>query len=428
MQGDIPLEALVRGYERRNRARRRPLDDDARRRLRELVFGTVRLKGRYDHLVRRAARRRPDPPVRVALWLALHEILELSTPDHAAVSQAVALARGLKAASAAGFVNGVLRRILREGPARAFGTPESDPVGWAATWLSHPRWLVERWARRMPADDLLALCEADNRRPPLVLRCAPGTREQVLAAAAEREWRAEAGRLGPDAVVLRSRVPAPRVLKELPGATVAQDEAAQLVAPLLTRRVRGRLLDLCAAPGGKAGHLIQGGAELVVAADRSPTRLRRLADLPARVGPGHLLPVAADGRSAPFADSSFDGVLVDAPCTGTGVLARRHDARWRRRPTDLDTLPRLQSRLLDCAVDLCAPGGIIVYATCSLEPEENDEVVDAVLARRDDLVEIGAGDGIDATLVDGLRLRVLPHRHGCDGAFAAVLQRRETKP
>ncbi len=399
-----------------------------RRRVRELVYGCVRLHGRYDYLLRRLAKQAPQTPVRVALWLGLHELCELRSPQHAVVSQCVELTRALQCAHAAGFVNGVLRRVAREGPRAHFPSAQEDPLEYALSWLSHPRWLVERWAEILPPDQLLALCEANNRRPPLVLRTRAEDRERIIAAAQEREWKLLPGRWAENALVLESRVPAPRVLDELGPFVTIQDEAAQLVPTLFTNDSIRLILDLCAAPGGKAAQLAEsfGPSATVVALDTQLSRMRRLLDTRRRLDLANLAPLVADGTRPPLLPGSFDAVLVDAPCSGTGVLARRHEARWRRKPSDLVELPRLQRELLNSAVELCAFGGIIVYATCSLEREENEAVVDAVLAEREDLVELQVPARVPKELVHDGRLRVWPHLHGCDGAFAAVLTRKET--
>ena len=430
LEGDGDAENLVAHFERSNQNSSSPFDQQQRRRLRELVYSCVRLRGRYDWCIESMAPRAPDRRVRVVLWLGLHEITGLSTPDHAAVSQSVELIRYWGGNHAVGFVNSMLRRVTREGISAFFPSPQEDPLEYAVKWLSHPRWLVERWMERWPVEEVLALCEAGNRRPSLVLRCRPGQRDEVLAAARKLEWELEEGRFSADALVLKTAVGVPLVLRELPGPVVVQDESAQLVAPLLTADSPQRVLDLCAAPGGKAFHLtdLLENRALVVASDRSLHRMAAAGETLRRKGTLGLRLVTADGLAPPFPRGFFDAVLVDAPCTGTGVLARRHEARWRRSSRDLVKMPRLQRKLLHSAVDLCARGGIIVYSTCSLEPEENDEVVDAVLRERPGLVEVGVEGRADPRCIGGRRLRVLPHRHGGDGSFAAVLTVEEKSP
>jgi 16S rRNA (cytosine967-C5)-methyltransferase len=399
-----------------------------RRRLRELVFGVVRLRGRYQWMVESRARRSTnvDDTVRSVLYVALHELCEHDTAPFAVVDQAVRAAKRLGAARAAGFVNALLRGVLRDGVRAGFPDADLQPLEHAATWLSHPEWLVRRWALQLPVVEVLELCAANNRRPELVLRAPAGQRDHLLAALAEREWEARAHPLGPDAVEMVTRIPPALLLAQLPEPGVVQDAAAQLIAPLLTGSRPRRILDLCAAPGGKATHLaslLRGGTR-IIAMDPSGGRLRRLGVTAQRLGLSNVTLLVGDGRRPPLV-GGFDAVLVDAPCTGTGVLARRHDARWRRTPADVARLPQLQAELLRQAVGLARPGGTIVYATCSLEPEENDAVVDLVLKERSDLVELGVEGLVPAAAADGPRMRVWPHRHRADGAFAARLQRRE---
>lgn len=400
-----------------------------RRRLRELVFGCVRLRLRYDHLVDRLARRgsKVDPRVRAVLQVALHEICELRSADFAVVDQAVEITRRLGRARASGFVNAVLRRVLREGPESFFCDAESDPIERAATWEAHPRWMVRRWADLLGPAETLALCEAGNRRPDLHLRCAPGRREEVREELGARGWESESLDFAPDGLVLRTRVPARVLLEEIDGGLVIQDAAAQAVAPLVAESQPERVLDLCAAPGGKTMHLAQLLPQVrVVAVDSSASRMERVGETARRLGlEERVQPLVADGTASGLEPGSFDAVLVDAPCTGTGVLARRHEARHLRRPEDLDRLPELQVRLLREALRLVRPGGVVVYATCSLESEENDAVVDRVLEADQSVEEIGVGPGVPERLQRGGRLQIWPQREGCDGAFAARLRRLE---
>ena len=412
-----------------------------RRRLREIVYGAVRLHGRYDHVIATLSHggKAPPPRVRAILWTALHELTAMRSPDHAVVHQAVDLAHTLRSGWAAGWINALLRRVASDGVEGLFTTQTSDPREYAATWGSHPRWIVDRWADLLGTEEMLGLCAAGNERPAVHLRAAPGRRDALRAALARNEWESADVAWSPDALELVTRVPPGVLLEAVDESCVVQDAAAQLVAPLLAEVMppRARVLDLCAAPGGKAVHLAQrlnhasapADRATVVAADLAPRRLSAVLSTSKRLDLGdRVFAVAADGDAPAFAPGSFDGVLVDAPCTGSGVFARRHDARWVRDPDDLRELPVLQARLLDAALDLVRPGGVVVYATCSLEPEENDEVVDTVLARRDDVDELGVGNAVADELKHGDRLQTWPQRHGLDGAFAARLRRRIDVP
>lgn len=426
--GQEHIDEIVASFERQLEDGS-PWEYAERRRLRELVFGAVRYKGRYDQLVdlRSDRSRRIPRRLRAVLWVALHEICELSSPDHASVDQAVLCTRAVGQGHAAGFVNALLRRVLREGPRHGLPHPDDDPRGYAEHWLSMPRWIVERWADRLGDAEMLELVEASDRRPRITLRVPPGRGEEALSRVHGLGWKAELSPWATDAIRMLDRVPAPLLLAQIGLPAVIQDEGAQLVAPLLAAAGEGQslVLDICAAPGGKglqAAQLLPGAR--VLAGDASARRLGPLRAAAARLGIGNVQALAADGRAFPLAPGTADAVLVDAPCTGTGVLARRHEARWEREPEDLTRLATLQGELLDAACWLVRPGGIVVYATCSLEQEENDDVVDSVLARRDDVEEAGVEGLVDERLVRNRRLMAWPHRHHCDGAFAARLRRR----
>jgi 16S rRNA (cytosine967-C5)-methyltransferase len=368
--------------------------------------------------------RTPAPELRAIFWIALHELTELDHKAHAVVDEAVRLTEALDVGYARGFVNGLLRGYLRE-PEGDF-PPRADAVAHASTWLSHPQWLVERWKDGLGETGMLELCAANNERPRLYLRARPGRRTALRRELDRLGWEAAEVELLPDALELLTRVPPALLLSQVEEPCVLQDAAAQLVAPVLAAVRPRRVLDLCAAPGGKATHLADLLPEsLVVAVDSSARRLSRLADSMDRLGLDERLELTvADAGRPPFGPGNFDAVLLDAPCTGTGVLARRHDARWIRRPEHVRELGDLQRVLLDAAVDLLRPGGVVVYATCSLEPEENDEVVDFVLGRREDVREWPIEEEAPGEFVRDGRLSTWPHRHGIDGAFAARLRKR----
>jgi 16S rRNA (cytosine967-C5)-methyltransferase len=420
------VEDLVEQNDRRaERSAGGAWDYAERRRLRELVFSCVRLRGRYDQIIASRSRksRTLAPELRAVLWVALHELTDLAHKPHAVVDEAVRMADALGAGYARGFVNGMLRAYVRD-PDGDFPGPE-HAIDHAATWLSHPRWLAERWAQRLGDEEMLALCAAGNERPKLYLRAAPGRRDALRSALARMEWESEPVDFLPDGLELITRVPPSLLLAQLDEPCVLQDAAAQLVAPVLAATGPERVLDLCAAPGGKATHLAQLLPDArVVACDSSAGRLARLGPAAERLGlEGRLQIAVSDAGRPSFVPESFDAVLLDAPCTGTGVLARRHDARWIREPADVAELAVLQRVLLDRALDLVRPGGIVLYATCSLEPEENDEVVDFVIAHREDVREWPIGDELPAQFIREGRLSTWPHRHGIDGAFAARLVR-----
>jgi 16S rRNA (cytosine967-C5)-methyltransferase len=337
-------------------------------------------------------------------------------PAHAAVDTSVALAKETAGIKAGGFVNAVLRR-LGSAPERTKPEGAASP-GELAESASHPTWLVERWLERFGPEETAALLRWNNTRPRLVLQPA---REGLDAL--ERRWR-EAGidvapaPFGAGLVTDRTRP------QELPGFTdgafIVQDPAQALLAWYADLPPGATLYDACAAPGGKAITLGRAVAR-VVAADASRPRVRRLAANLRRAGSGREHPVVADARHPPVRPSA--AVLVDAPCLGTGTFARHPDARWRVSAEALEELERRQAELLDGVARAVAPGGLLVYATCSIEPEENRLQVERFLVRHPEFRR-EPSDSFPAALTSPEGdLMILPQRHHMDGAFAARLRR-----
>jgi len=392
----------------------------------ELAYGALRLRGRLDRRIAVVTRRgleAVEPDLLDILRLGTYQLTEMGgVPDWAAVNETVELAKP-RGRRAAGFVNGVLKSVARADPEAGFPDPVKDPVGHLSAWGSHPRWLVERWLDRWGLDGTRRLVDTNNQRAALFLR-------PLGIAVAEAIARLQAAGIegeavgGVNAIRLAPGVVPEAALAAVPA--VVQDPAAGLVADC-TGPVDGAIVaDLCAAPGGKAIALAAGGVgnrpRRVVASDLSARRLRRLRENAERVGGLALDVVAADARRPAVAGA--DVVLVDAPCSGTGTFRRHPDARWRLEPSDSASLARLQDELLEGAARVVALGGLLVYATCTLESEENGDRVTAFLERHGDFAAEPCS-GVDPAFVDeGGRLLVLPHVHGFDGAFAARLRRR----
>jgi 16S rRNA (cytosine967-C5)-methyltransferase len=408
---DLALDAAARGLAERER-----------RFAHEAAYGTMRMRGRLDHLLSLRLERDLavlDPPVLDALRLGAYQLLFMDgVPAYAAVSQAVLQARASGSGRAAGLVNAVLRALAAAGDDPSSYPPfDSDPAGFLSTWGSHPRWLVERWLERWPAAEVRALVEADNARPPLALVPLDGDLDS--AAARLEAAGARVGRAGRGAPALLVEGLAPwRALEAVPG--IVQDPAAALVGRYAAVAPGQLVADLCAAPGGKALYLAR-TAVYVVAVDASAARVRVLRDNVVRAG----LPVGvvrARAESPPLVRA--DLVLVDVPCTGTGTLRRHPDARWRLRPGDPARLAVAQARLVAAAAGLVPSGGVLVYSTCTLEPEEDEGVVRDFLDAHPDFRPAPPEDAELEDVDDEGRLVVLPQRSGFDGAFAARLRRR----
>jgi 16S rRNA (cytosine967-C5)-methyltransferase len=394
-----------------------PLDRRERAFLHELVLGTLRSRGRLDAALAHASDRplgELDAPTRTALRLGAYQVLRLRVPDRAAVSESVDLVRA-EAPRAAGFVNAVLRRLARDG---APPEPDAvqDPRQWLTTIGSLPDWLAERWLARLGAAEAVARARAFESVPPTVVRLNP-RRPDAAARVAEAGITLEALRV-PGA--WRATGDAPTALVAA-GAVYVQDQGSQMIAHLAARD--GRVLDACAAPGGKSTLLADlGGARTcVIAADMSRPRVRTLATLARRWGAATVHVLAADARRPPFA-RAFDSVLLDAPCSGLGTLGRNPDIRWRARPADLARHAERQREMLDALAGLVAPKGTLLYATCSLEPEENEGVVEPFLDASPAFVAAALPDWAGA-FASGPFARTLPERDGGDGFFAARLVR-----
>lgn len=393
--------------------------------MHELVKGTLRWRGRLDWAL--------DPLVHIGLgqvqpWiknilrLGAYQILFLDrVPPHAAVDESVKLAHKYGHPGTAGLVNSVLRRLAEE--RESLVPPAGDDAESLAVWGSHPRWIVERWLERFGPDATRALLLADNRAVPVGLRVnrLRLTRDELIARLAAAGVAATPARLAPELVWIEG-TQAPGgldVFKQ--GLCTAQDESEALVAHLVAPEPHERLLDLCAAPGGKSTHLaeLMGDEGEVWAMERAEARVGALEATVARLGTHAVHVVLGDGRNYAF-PMPFDRVLVDAPCSGFGVLGRRADARWRKGPELLRELPATQLDLLAAGGRRARPGGVLVYSVCSFEPEETRQVVERFLRQNPGFVLESAHGLVPDELVDeGGLMRVLPHVHGCDGAFAA---------
>jgi 16S rRNA (cytosine967-C5)-methyltransferase len=403
----------------------------------ELVYGTLRRQGTYDAILAACVDRplrEVDPPVLDVLSLGAHQLLGTRIPTHAAVSASVELARVVLGDGRAKFVNAVLRKVARhdlDGWLEQVAPPyEEDPEDHLAVVHSHPRWIVSAlWdslgGGRAGIEDLL---EADNERPEVTLVARPGraTAEELL-----REPAAEPGRWSPYAVRLTEGGEPGAVEAVREGRAGVQDEGSQLVALALANApVEGRderWLDGCAGPGGKAALLAALAAErgaALVAAEKQPHR----AGLVARAlhgNPGPYQVVTADGTRPAWRPGTFDRVLVDVPCTGLGALRRRPEARWRRRPEDLDGFAPLQRGLLEMALRSVRVGGVVGYATCSPHLAETRAVVTDVLKRQPGFEQLDARPLLPGVslLGEGPDVQLWPHLHGTDAMYLALLRR-----
>jgi 16S rRNA (cytosine967-C5)-methyltransferase len=411
------------------------LGPEDRRLATQIVQGTLRFERRLDHVLDQLTRRPfAELPIwiRLCLRLGAYQLLFLDrVPRHAAVDETVALANKYGHPGTAGLVNAILRRLPEALREVTFPDPETDLVQALGVYESHPDWIVRRWLDRYGRERTERLLAANNEAAVVSIRV---NRRRTTALDLERTLaregvRVEPGRLSPDCL----RLAPGAVPYEIPafraGHCTVQDESEALVVPLLNPRPGQRVLDLCAGPGGKLGHIVEWsrGEAQVVGVEIAPSRLERARAGLARLG-AHADLVNADGRTF-GRPGSFDRVLVDAPCSGLGVLRRRADARWRKTEAVFKEVVPLEKELLEHAAQLVASGGALVYSVCSFEPEECEEQVRAFLARHPVWQVDPPGPGIPRPAVtrEGY-VRVLSDEWGTDGVFAVRLRRRTAAP
>lgn len=395
----------------------------------ELVFGVLRWQLQLDSFIQRYAGRpvnKLDVPVVLALRLGLYQIRFLERiPAWAAVNESVRLVKQHGVGSAAKLVNAVLRQACQR---RQDVAGEDVPDEWdrLSIELSHPRWLVEKWVRQFGRDEAIALMRANNTPPRATLRFNP-LRGDVATIHSQLER--EGIRLAPSEYVPGAYIVMEGVLAHhspliQQGQVYLQDEGSQLIATLLEVRPGLNVLDLCAAPGGKTSWLAaeMGNRGQIIAGDVHPHRVRLVQRICQRLGVMNVCPVTLDGtQSLPFLpDHQFDRVLVDAPCSGTGTIRHHPEIKWRLQPDTFETMADTQIQLLKSAAPCVAPGGLLVYSTCSLEPEENEAVVQRFLTEEASFTRRRPTTS-HALLDTGGYVRTYPHRHDMDGFYAAVL-------
>lgn len=383
--------------------------------VRELTFGVVRWQATLDWMIaQRTTGRTQKPALQILLRLGLYQIFWLERiPDHAAVNETVEMAKRLGFGPQSGFINAVLRACLRD-QAETRKTLERLKSSKPPLGYSHPEWLVERWQKRWGLEKTVRLLVWNNTPPPTYARLnALKTNPMALAAQWEREglefqhhqwsW------TGPGLVYELKSHPSLATLPSFQqGLFYVQDPSTLLAVQLLEPHPGEVVLDLCAAPGGKAAFIAQkmGNQGRILAQDTSPRRLELVRQNCARLGLTGVEPALSSGSPPPV--PLVDRVLVDAPCSNTGVMRRRVDVRWRLQPEEIARLARVQRALLEQAAARLKPAGTLVYSTCSLEPEENEEVVRGFLAAQPRF-----------RLAEERTLR--PFAEGVDGAYAARL-------
>ncbi len=400
----------------------------------ELVLGSIRWYLYLDWILRQFVHEKYDKiplSVRMILHLSLYQKLFLSrVPDYAIVNEAIKLVRGVKQFRLTGFVNGVLRNILRSLDSLNYPEGTVDPEKALSILYSFPQWMVKRWLKRYGLDFTRALLDALNQPPGIGIRVngLKTTRDQYFAVLKEHGIEARKGRFLREFLLVERSRGVERFPLYREGYFSVQDESAGLVAHVLAPQPGETVLDLCAAPGGKTTHL----AELmqnrgkIIAVDLYAHRLEILSENAARLGISCIETVQADGRF--LKREPVDRILLDAPCSGLGVISRKPDIKWRRTLQDIREMSALQFELLENAARLLKVGGVLAYSTCTIEPEENEEQITGFLKEHPEFVREPAQPFVGEIVVnrEGF-VQTFPHIHKVDGSFVARLVKKKNK-
>ena len=419
-----------------------------RRLVNGLVYGVIRWQRQLDWVLDQFINPRfqLDARHRTILRLGAFQLLHLDgIPAHAAIYETVQLAsshrrKSSRGRKAAGFINAVLRSVQRKGATLTYPPLKANPIEHIAISLSYPTWLIKRWIQTHGVSWTLAFCRASNQVAPLALRVNSllTQRQDVCQSLAASGIAATVSKISPDGLVLDNRAitafdtTGDQTLKDILRREdiYVQDESAMLVAPLLSPEDARFIVDLCAAPGGKTTHLahLMGNAGQLIAVDVSPKKIELLQKNCQRVGARNVETRVMDAIKEDIGFiKTADAVLIDAPCSGFGTLRRHPDIRWNKTLAQLHALSEMQYNLLKNAAHHIKPGGILVYSTCSIEPMENEAVVQRFLTdfpmyTIENVRRFLPNIPLSAITSEGF-LQTLPHEHGVDGTFAARLRK-----
>jgi 16S rRNA (cytosine967-C5)-methyltransferase len=365
----------------------RPLD---RAFVTEMVLGVLRWRGRLDWILRQVLKtpqKKLNTQVHEILRLGVYQLFFMDrVPPSAAINESVRLTKSIfKDEKISGFVNGVLRTVLRKKGELPFPSPEKDPVTYLSHFFSHPRWLVDRWFKEFGFETARGICAANNRRPPWTLRVntLKTSKEKLAIELMKAGIHSHPAPFSYDGLIAEQNPFYEGEILFQNGLFFLQDEASQIVTFLLQPQPGELILDACAAPGGKGTHIAQvmGNQGKIIAIDLQEEKIRMIEENAYRLGVKIIEASPADARN-PLSFPRrpvFDRILVDAPCSGLGTLHRNPEAKWRRKPEDIHRLRSLQLALLQNVSSPLKPGGVLVYSTCTLTTEENDQVVDGFL-------------------------------------------------
>jgi 16S rRNA (cytosine967-C5)-methyltransferase len=398
--------------------------------LYEIVHGVIRWMGRLDWILNgfyKGTFSKAIPNLKNGLRVALYQILFLDrVPDYAAVNEVVEFVKKLQGQKPADLVNAVLRNIIRNKNSIRFPDPEEDLAGYLAAYYSHPSWMVRRYLERFDRENTEKLFAANNEKPYLTLRInTPKVQPDEFKSLLESvNLKFKVGKYLPEFFKLQNLTNITAWEYFTKGYFNIQDESAGLACRVLEAQERMRILDLCAAPGGKTAYiasLIHSRGE-IVAIDKFESRLKLLSKNMERLGLDCVRTIETDALE--YQGPLFDRVLADVPCSGTGTLSKKPDIKWKKDMFDIIDLNKIQIKLLNKAAQLVKPGGIVVYSTCSIEPEENFEIVKRFFDENKNFEFQSVRDRFPDEIVDENGcIQTFPHKHKMDGAFAAKLVR-----
>lgn len=396
----------------------------------EIVHGVVRWMGRLDWILNgfyKGQFAKGIPDLKNGLRVALYQVFFLDKiPDYAAVNEAVEFVKKLQGQKVANISNAILRNILKAKDGIRYPNPDEDLIGYLSAYYSHPSWMIKRYLERFRREETEKLLLANNEKPSLTLRInsLKTNQEEFLRLLNSVNLKYQVGKYNPDFVKLLNLTNITAWEYFSKGYFSIQDESTGFSCKLLDVIPGMRVLDMCAAPGGKSAYiadLMKDNGE-IIALDKFESRLKLLEKNNERLGIKSITPVVADALE--FKDAPFDRILLDAPCTGTGTLSKKPDIKWKKDIFDVKKMSEHQLKLLQKAATLVKPGGVIVYSTCSIEEEENFQVVKKFLESNPDF-QLKPAYGLlpDDVIDDHGCVQTFPHKHQMDGVFAAKLVR-----
>lgn len=402
----------------------------------QMVYGTVKWKLTLDRVIAAYSNIKMEklsPWILNILRLGAYQILYMTkVPPSAACNESVNLARRYGHKASAGFVNAVLRNIARKGVSIATPSKEEDLTGYLSVSYSYPKWLVEKYIKLFGTDFTQSLLEAGNGTPELTVRAntLKLTPEELVEMLKKEGCDAAAGQYVREAVVLKSSVNVAELQAYQNGLFQVQDESSMLPATVLAPEPGEMVLDACSAPGGKATHIAQlmGNSGTIIAGDVHEHKLRLIDDAAERLGI-QIIKSELNDASVPNPKhvKAFDRVLLDAPCTGLGIVRRKPDIKWARQTRDIEGITQLQGKLLQCVSVAVKPGGVLVYSTCTILPEENEEIIRMFLQNNTDFIADDIKPFLPTALAEharGCSLQLYPNRDGIDGFFMARIKRK----